>query len=267
MERSMSRSKIETQLKEILELELSIEERLWDNSFECKDLDGVCLDEKSIQEKVDSLAEVLIKDYPKAMPVLVSVMDGALPFTTKLFYTLNLRQYHYQYAAMLTSSYTGLQSTAVKIGSELKVPVGARHVIIIDEVCDSGETYGALRTKFLNDGALTVELMALIDKIQPRSVDCNPKYKGFTVSKDAFLIGLGLDYHGFIRNMPSVRIVDPATLPTDEEKKRIGQKKSLNEQLRVCIKESNVTTRDSFFSIKPTMVNEEQYLCVSNNSL
>ena len=159
---------------------------------------------------------------------------------------------------MLTSSYSGLKSNAVMIGSELKVPVGARKVIVIDEVCDSGKTYGAIREKLLNDGAQSIELMVLVDKIQPRIFDWDPKYVGFTASKDAFLVGFGLDYNGFMRNTSTIRVVDFATLPTDEEKALISQKDSLNEQLRACIKESSIG-RDSFFVQKPIIANEEDY--------
>lgn len=268
----MSRAKIEATLQEILELELTIEKRMWAGSLECKDLDGVILSEKNINDRVNILADQLVHDYPKTAPVLVSILDGAIPFTNKLLDALNKRNYSYQFTTMQVSSYNGTSSGTVSVGSKPKILLGGRTVIVLDEVCDTGKTYKAVRDMFLEDGAKSVELMVLVDKIQKRLDHCDPKYSGFIVDHKAFIIGMGLDYNEFIRNTSSVRTADLNTLPTDQERAIISTKNQLNEQLRAIIKaekaakELETNKGNSFFAVDSKEASKNNPIVIQTQS-
>lgn len=230
------KEEIIAKLKEIEALELRIQERMVKGLLPIADEGGVLLTPEAIHARISTLADALISDTTVENPVLISLMDGALPFASELHRDLSARKYPFQYATMQVSSYSGMTSGTLSIQSSSKIPVGARHVIVVDDVCDTGKTYEALRAHLLKSGASSVKLMALVDKVQERaSEEANPTYSGFRISKDAFIVGMGMDFDGLLRNLSEIGVVDPATLPTEEEKRLLGTKHELNIRLQLCV--------------------------------
>jgi hypoxanthine phosphoribosyltransferase len=188
-----------------------------------------------INLKIQSLAQQLIDEQPTLNPVLVILLDGGLPFGMRLIAELADREYDFDWATMSASSYgDDFQSGKVCIESKPKVLSGARHVIVLDDVCDTGNTYLNTRKTILELGASSVKLMVLVDKVQDRDPNAEPTYSGSKVPKTAFLIGMGLDFRrgGLTRNMTAIRSVDPDSLPTEQELAVLNQKEMLNQQLR-----------------------------------
>jgi hypoxanthine phosphoribosyltransferase len=230
------KEEIIAKLKEIEALELRIQERMVKGLLPIADEIGVSLTPEAIHAHISTLADALISDTTVENPVLISLMDGALPFASELHRALSAKRYPFQYTTMQVSSYSGMTSGALSIQSSSKIPVGARHVIVVDDVCDTGKTYEALRAQLLKSGASSVKLMALVDKVQARaSAEANPTYSGFRISKDAFIVGMGMDFDGLLRNLSEIGVVDPTTLPTEEEKCVLAKKAELNIRLQVCI--------------------------------
>ena len=222
-------------LAKIHQLESNLEQRMIKQLKPATDIHNanIHLDKQTIEKRIDALACELIQSGIQN-PILISVMDGAMPFAAKLNERLAEKGFGFQYETIQVSSYVGTTSGKLSITSSLKIPVGGKHIIVVDDVCDSGKTYGALRKLLFGLGAQSVDLMALVDKTQPRDQnDYNPGFTGFTVHKDAFIAGWGMDYEGLLRNFDNfIGAVDPATLPSKDEKELLQQKKPLNLQLQ-----------------------------------
>ena len=226
-------------LKEIQELKQKIAERVWSNAHPVREIDedkfdkkGEALTQSAIEQRTKLLAERLIKDYPGKDPVLVSLMDGGLPFANLLQTALNERDYEYTYTTMQASSYGDkMTSGELKIGSMPKVSVAGRAVFVVDDVCDTGKTYLKIKELLESLGAEKVVLVVLVDKVQQRVNNYRPEYVVFEVPSDAFIVGMGLDYLGKLRNKPGILAVDLSSLPTQEEQKLLDLEPLLNEQL------------------------------------
>lgn len=231
----MTEQEIRTKLQQITGLKMVIEKRLWDTALPVKDFNGDELSKENIQQKINEIANQIITNYPDSCPVLISLMDGAMPFASQLHTELTERNYPFQFTCMQVSSYEGTKSGELSMGSLPKILLGNRVVIVVDDVCDTGKTYAKLHDLFLEQGAQEVFLVALVDKVQERVSKCEPQYTGFKISKDAFIIGFGLDYEGIVRNSAAIKTVDFKSLPTNEEMALLHSEASLNEQLRNII--------------------------------
>ncbi len=238
----LTRSKDELlkKLQAIHQLELKIEARIiagFQPVFDMKT--GNVLSRENIKWRIAELAGELIHDPWINYPVLVGVMNGALPFVKELYDRLLEQGYPCQIDALQASSYDGITSGELTVNSILKVPVGWRDVIVIDDVCDTGKTAKKIMELFLQLGAKSVKLMVLVNKEQVRLDNAvHPDFVGFTVSKDAFIAGWGMDYEELLRGyMHGITVVDPQTLPRGGELKFFKSKAFLNEQLQKNIAE------------------------------
>lgn len=254
---------IQKKLDAITEFKKTLEPRFWDNSKVCEDVNGASLSKENIQKAVEQLADQLIAKHPDAFPILVGLMDGAHPFFAALYTELTNRNYRFQYSTMQTTSYEGMQSGALRF-TEPKGILTNRLVIVVDDVCDTGKTADAIKKHFEEvECAKQVQLMVLVDKKQKRDID--PDFVGFTVSKDAFIIGYGLDFDGLVRNTDCIKTMNKTMLPTkqeseflEEEKQLSAQFKALHKQLRE-LRENNKASsskasESGFFTPKDTPV-------------
>lgn len=226
-----------SELKKIHTLEQIIERRILRASSKAYDTDAIILSEENINTCTEKLADQLVKELPHAYPILITIMNGGMPFAQKLNNALANRGYNFTPDSMHVSSYHGTKSSGkVMIKADPKTLVGGRTVIFVDDVCDTGNTYKALKDLFELKGATDIRLMVLVDKKQERAQGCNPDYAGFELSKEDFIIGMGLDYNGGQRNLPFINIVDLASLPTAEEQTILDRKPFLNTQLQECVR-------------------------------
>jgi len=247
----LNKQEISDKLDEIHQLERNIEMRMRDASTPVCDDDGLELTEQAIAERTSLLAAQLKAVCGGDCPLLVPVMDGALPFHADL--ERALKGYPHQYSVVSASSYGDKltsEGTPVKITNETKVPVARRTVVIVDEVYDTGKTCAGLRKMFERQGAARVLVMVLVDKLQSRPVYGHPDFAGFTIDPNAFIIGKGLDYAGLLRNEPWIHAVNLYTLPTAEEKAILSQKKELNEQFRLCLKAERKEAKAAGYAVE-----------------
>jgi hypoxanthine phosphoribosyltransferase len=235
----MSKEDILAELGEIQRLKKEVTERIWSNAFPIKEIDeskfdnkGEILTQTVIKQRTESLADRIIKEHLNTNPVLVSLMDGALPFASLLQNALNVRGYNYSYTTMQASSYENkMISGELSIGSKPKIPLGGRTVFVVDDVCDTGSTYLKIRAFLKSLGAKEVSLIVLVNKVQERPSGYNPEYVGFKVPSDAFIVGMGLDFRGELRNESEIRGVDPNFLPNEEEQRLLDLETPFNKQL------------------------------------
>jgi hypoxanthine phosphoribosyltransferase len=158
-----------------------------------------------IQEKVRELGERITQDYRGEKLLLVGILRGAVVFLSDLMRHLQLPC---EIDFMDISSYgTGTQSSGVvRILKDLEEDITGRHVLIVEDIVDTGLTLAYLRRTLLQRRPDSLEICALLTKPSRRQVDLSVKYLGFEVP-DEFVIGYGIDFAGAYRNLPDIRVL------------------------------------------------------------
>ena len=141
--------------------------------------------------------------------VLVPILTGAMVFAADLIREMPLRL---SMRVVAVSSYPG-QTTASK-GAALKTALpddlGGRHVVLIDDILDSGQTLHLVRELVVQQAPSSVRTCVLLKKEVPRAVEAPCELVGFTIP-DEFVVGYGLDYDGYYRNLPDIVVLKPDT--------------------------------------------------------
>ena len=160
-----------------------------------------------IQEKVRELGERITQDYRGEKLLLVGILRGAVVFLSDLMRHLQLPC---EIDFMDISSYgTGTQSSGVvRILKDLEEDITGRHVLIVEDIVDTGLTLSYLLRSLQARKPASLEICALLTKPSRRRVDLDIKYLGFEVP-DEFVVGYGLDYAGAYRNLPDICVLKP----------------------------------------------------------
>ena len=171
------------------------------------DVQEVLISSSEIQEKVRKLGESITGDYRGERPLLVGVLRGAVIVLGDLMRNIDLPC---EIDFMDISSYgTGTSSSGVvRILKDLEEDITGRHVLIVEDIIDTGLTLSYLRRSLLARRPASLEVCALLTKPSRRRVELDVKYIGFEVP-DEFVVGYGLDYAGAYRNLPDICILKP----------------------------------------------------------
>ncbi len=172
-----------------------------------KDIEKVLVSPEEIKEITQRLGKELTKVYKDKFPLVVGLLKGCVPFMGQLLTELD---FHVEVGFMDVSSYHGgIQSTGdIKILKDLGIPVQDRHIIIAEDIVDTGKTIKVVMDLLYYRGAKSVEIVTLLDKPAGRIVDLQPKYIGTVIPKE-FVVGYGLDYEEKYRNLPYVGVLKP----------------------------------------------------------
>ena len=166
-------------------------------------IESICFSEDEISSIVKKLGEEITKDYDGKDPLIIGLLKGCIPFMSDLFKNIDT---NITLGYMKVSSYKGTESTGtIKIDGSIP-DVKGRHVIIVDDILDTGRTLNAMKKVLLDNGALSVEICVLLDKPEGRKVNITPKYVGGKVP-NAFVVGYGLDYEEHYRNLPYIGVL------------------------------------------------------------
>jgi len=171
------------------------------------DIQSILMTEEQIQERVHAIGQQLSKDYEDKFPVFVGVLKGSFMFMADVMRQVTVPC---QVDFMAVSSYGSGTSTtgAVKINKDLSQDIEGRHVVIIEDILDSGVTLGYLTKYLWNRNPASIEIVTLLDKPARRKSNVCAKYAGFEIP-DAFVVGYGLDYDEKYRNLPYIGILKP----------------------------------------------------------
>jgi hypoxanthine phosphoribosyltransferase len=171
------------------------------------DLTEILLTEQEISDKIQELARRIEVDYTDDRPLLVGVLKGAVMVMADLARALKI---HIDMDWMAVSSYgRGTQSSGVvRILKDLDSDLTGRHVLIVEDIIDSGLTLSWLKANLETRGAASVEICALLRKPDAAKVDVEVRYVGFDIP-NAFVVGYGLDYAETYRNLKAVAILAP----------------------------------------------------------
>lgn len=169
-----------------------------------QDIEKILLTQEEIEVKSKELAKQLKIDYEGKNPILLGLLKGSTMFMTDLMKSLDIEL---QIDFMDVSSYDGALSTGdVKIVKDLDISVRGRHVLIVEDIVDTGRTLEKVFALLHNRDAASVEMVTLLDKPEARLAPIAAKYVGFTIPK-SFVVGYGLDYNEKYRNLPYIGIL------------------------------------------------------------
>ena len=168
------------------------------------DIENILLTRAEIEARTAELALALKADYEGKNPILVCLLKGSTMFMAEIMKTLDI---DLQIDFMDVSSYDGTESTGdVRIVKDLDASVRGRHIIIAEDIVDTGRTLEKVIQLLQNRGAKTIEMVTLLDKPEARVAPVTAKYVGFSIPK-SFVVGFGLDYNEKYRNLPYVGIL------------------------------------------------------------
>ncbi len=171
------------------------------------DLERVLLTEAQLQGRLDELAEQIDADYAGREVLLVGVLKGAVMVMADLARRLRSPV---QMDWMAVSSYGAgtTSSGVVRILKDLDSDLTGRHVLIVEDIVDSGLTLSWLLSNLRSRGPATVEVAAMLRKPEAAKVDVAVRYVGFDIPTE-FVVGYGLDYAERYRNLPFVGTLAP----------------------------------------------------------
>ena len=171
------------------------------------DVDHVLLTEQQIHDRLDELGAQIAADYAEEPPILVGVLKGAVMVMADLARRIDLKV---EMDWMAVSSYgSGTKSSGVvRILKDLDTDLKDQHVLIVEDIIDSGLTLSWLLSNLRSRGAASVEICTLLRKPEAVKVELDVRYVGFDVPNE-FVIGYGLDYAERYRNVPFVATLAP----------------------------------------------------------
>jgi len=167
----------------------------------------VLLSEEEIKNKVQELGKIITEEYRGKNLLLVTVLKGAVVFLADLMRSIDTPA---EIDFMVVSSYgSGVKSSGVvKIVKDLDVPLKDRHILIVEDILDSGLTLSYIKGILQDRGPASIRIVTLLDKPARRKADIKADYVGFEVPDD-FVIGYGLDYDEKYRNLPYIGVLKP----------------------------------------------------------
>lgn len=166
-------------------------------------LERILFSEEQIATRVQELGRQISADYRGKKPLFVGILRGCVIFYSDLIKNISV---DCTLDFMCLSSYAGTGSTGhVRTMLDLRESIQGRHVVIVEDIVDTGLTLDYLMTSLKTRGAASIEVCCLLDKPGNRKVEMKPKYVGFTIENE-FVIGYGLDYNELYRNLPYIGV-------------------------------------------------------------
>lgn len=171
------------------------------------DIQEVLFSEEQLKNRVQEIARQITADYQGKEIMLISVLRGSFVFMADLCRAIDLPC---TLDFMAVSSYgKGTKSSGqVQITKDLSEDISDRHIIVVEDILDSGNTLSYLLKILENRHPASIRLCTLLDKPDRRVKPVQVHYSGFTIP-DAFVVGYGLDYAEKYRNLPYIGILKP----------------------------------------------------------
>ena len=172
------------------------------------DLSKVLLSEQQIHERIAELGRELATQYADKDPLLVGILSGSFLFIADLARHMNIPL---SIDFMAVSSYGDRTSSSgvVRILKDLNTSITGRHVILVEDIVDSGLTLDYLSELLRTRQPASLEVCSLLDKTEARKRPIAIRYVGFNCPNE-FVVGYGLDYRGRYRNLPFIGVLKPS---------------------------------------------------------
>ncbi|PQV62525.1 hypoxanthine phosphoribosyltransferase [Abditibacterium utsteinense] len=171
------------------------------------DVESILLSTEQIQARVAEMGAQISRDYEGREPVFISVLVGAFMFTSDLLRHVTV-PCSLDFMAISSYGQESRSSGVVRVMKDLDESIESKHVIILEDIIDTGLTLNYLLDNLRNRNAASVRVAALLDKPSRRLTDVKVDYIGFEVP-DEFVVGYGLDFAQRYRNFPYVGVLRP----------------------------------------------------------
>lgn len=177
------------------------------NSLLDKDIAYVLIDAETLHKRVTELAHYIDDLYRHEDLLLTAVLKGSVVFMADLMRAITIP---HEIDFMATSSYgTEVQTSGVvRILKDLNKPIEGRHVVIVEDIIDSGHTLAYLTRILAARNPASLRIVTLLDKPDRREVEIQVDWTGFSIPNE-FVIGYGLDYNEKYRNLPYIGVLKP----------------------------------------------------------
>lgn len=173
-----------------------------------QDIERILISEEEIHSRIREVGAQLSADYAGKKPIFVGVLKGVVPFFAEMAMAV---QIPCQWDFMSVTSFEGgTQSTGkLTFRKDIDHDIAGRHVVILEDILDSGATLKYVRELLLKRNPASLKICTLLDKPSGRTVELEADYTCFTIP-GAFVVGFGLDYDDYYRNLPYVGVLKPS---------------------------------------------------------
>ncbi len=161
--------------------------------------------EQEISSRIRELGVEIAREYAGLNPLLIGVLKGACFFLSDLLRAIDI-PLNIEFMAISSYGSSTRTSGEVRILKDLDVPIENRHIIVVEDIVDTGLTLSYLLANLKSRGAASVKLVALLDKFERREREVEIDYLGFKIP-DAFVVGYGLDFAERYRNLPFIAVL------------------------------------------------------------
>ncbi len=172
-----------------------------------KDVERILITSEEIGARVRELGQQITNDYAGQDILMIGVLRGAVIFMSDLARAIK-RPINIDFMAISSYGTSTSSSGVVRILKDLDESVEGRHILIIEDIIDSGLTLNYLVENLKSRKPASVRICTLLSKPDRRKVDVQVDYNGFIIP-DYFVVGYGLDYAGQYRNLPFIGILKP----------------------------------------------------------
>jgi len=171
------------------------------------DISKTIFAEEEIRLRIKELGETISFDYADKSPLLIGILKGCFVFLADISRQITL-DCEIRFLTVSSYGFSSVTSGKVKIEKDIDFEIECRHVIIIEDILDSGVTLTALRDYISERRPASLKICALLDKPARRQVPISIDYLGFECP-DEFVVGYGLDYAERYRNLPFIASLKP----------------------------------------------------------
>ncbi len=173
-----------------------------------QDIERILVSEDQIHRRIREVGAQIAADYRGRTPILVGVLKGVVPFFAEMAAAIDIPL---QEDFMCITSFEGGTASTGKLTfrKDIDHDIEGRDVIILEDIIDSGSTLKMIVELFRARRPASIRICTLLDKPSGRKVELTPDYTCFTIP-DAFVVGCGLDYDDYYRNLPFVGVLKPS---------------------------------------------------------
>lgn len=172
-----------------------------------KDILKVLVTEEELHARIAEMGETLYEQFQNKNPLFLSVLKGSFVFMADLVRACQVKS-DVEFIAVSSYQNATTSSGRVQITHDLQQDITGRHLIIVEDILDSGNTLAFLKEYFMTKGAASITIVTLLDKPSRRTKAITADLAGFTVP-DEFVVGYGLDYCHLYRNVPYIGVLKP----------------------------------------------------------
>ncbi len=170
-----------------------------------KDVEKILVSKEELKERVIELAKKLDSDYEGKRPLMICILKGSVIFFSDLIREMKI-PLEIDFMAISSYGASTRSSGEVRMVKDLDRSIENRHVVIVEDIVDSGYTLSYLKRMLMSRHPQSIKICALLDKFERREVPLEVDYKGFDIGNE-FVIGYGLDYAEAYRNLPEICIL------------------------------------------------------------